>query len=83
MGEVCKIFYNDFAEERGRHMVPLREVEKPIAGIKKMKKVERHEELQSKFSKLSEEERMLNTLDADKKKVIFSFTSVTCQSLAS
>uniref|UniRef100_H2YNK4 Ig-like domain-containing protein n=1 Tax=Ciona savignyi TaxID=51511 RepID=H2YNK4_CIOSA len=55
-------------KEKGRHMVPLREVEKPIAGLKKVKRVERHEELQSKFSKLSEEERMVNTLQADMKK---------------
>jgi len=50
-------------------MVALREVEKPITGIRQLKKVERHEELQSKFTELSEEERMLNKLDAEKKKV--------------
>jgi len=52
-------------------MVPLKEVEKPITGLKKIRKVEREEELQQKFSKLSEEEHVLKTYEANKKKVSF------------
>ena len=60
-----------FLEEKGKHLVPLKEVEKPITGLQTMRKVEREEELKQKFSKLSEEEHVLKSYEADKKKVIF------------
>ena len=50
-------------------MVPLREVEKPITGIHRNKRVEREEELQKKFSQLSQEEHVLKNYEANKKKV--------------
>ena len=57
-------------------MVSLKEVEKPIAGLKKLRKVEREEELQKKFAKLSEEEHVLKAYEASKKKVRFKTSFV-------
>lgn len=50
-------------------MVQLKEVNKPNPGMKSSKKVEREDELQRKFSHLSEEDHLLKTYEADKKKV--------------
>ena len=52
-------------------MVHLKEVEKPTAGTKKLRKVDTEEELKRKFSKLAEEEHVLKSYEADKKKVSF------------
>jgi len=50
-------------------MVQLREVNKHDTGFKNNKKVEREDELQKKFSQLSEEDHVLKTYEANNKKV--------------
>ena len=54
---------------KGKRMVQLREVKKPVSGLKNKKNVEREDELQRKFSQISEEEHVLKAYEANKKKV--------------
>ena len=50
-------------------MVQLKQVNKPKSEIKLNKKLEREDELQKKFSQLSEEDHVLKAYEASKKKV--------------
>ena len=67
----CKVlkFNESVLEEKGKHMVALKGVEKPISGLKQIKKVDRDSELQMKFSQLSKEEHVLKNYEASKNKV--------------
>ena len=59
-------------------MVELKEVNKHAAGLKINKKVEREDELQRKFSQLSEEDHVLKTYEANNKKVSFLLLFFVC-----